>query len=202
MITVGLIGGVASGKSLVAECFRDLGACVMDVDRFGHDVLTAEDVIDELAGRWGDRVTTVDGKLDRSAIAGIVFGEAKSAKQELAFLESVTHPRIAGRIQGQLELLQQRGRHRVAILDAAVLLKAGWDQFCQRILFVDAPRELRLRRAVLRGLSEDQFLAREANQISVETKRQRADLVIDNSGPPQKTRQQVEEVWHSLAEIA
>ena len=202
MFTIGLIGGVASGKSHVGQCFRDLGACVLDVDRMGHEVLTMSDVVDTLHNRWGDRIKDAEARLDRAAVASIVFGDDESAETELAFLESVTHPHISAKIEVQIQAAQQRGRHRATVLDAAVLLKAGWDKYCDFIVFVDAPLELRRKRALLRGLSEAQFVSREANQWAVKAKRERADYVIDNSGPPQKTRQQVEQVWHSLPEIA
>ena len=82
------------------------------------------------------------------------------------------------------------------------MLKAGWDALCDRIAFVDAPVELRQKRALLRGLSLEQFRAREAAQLPVAAKKKKAHILIDNSGPPQNTFRQVEEVWHSLLQIA
>lgn len=203
MVTIGLVGGVASGKSLVAADFQKLGACVLDGDRVGHEVLLFDDVVKQLTARWGDRVLSEDGKLDRSSIAKIVFqGDPKSAEQELAFLESITHPEIEKQLRERISQVKSVGRFPVTVLDAAVMFKAGWDAMCDRIVFVDAPQELREKRAMLRGLESSQFAARDKAQMSVEEKKKRADIIIDNSGPPQKTFKQVQEVWQSLLQMA
>lgn len=202
MITIGLVGGVACGKSLVASHFQKLGACVLDGDRIGHDVLQMSSIQDQLLKRWGDRVQNDEGGLDRAAIAGIVFAEGDQAAQELAFLETLTHPEIGQRISVRLDQIKRVNRFPLAILDAAVMFKAGWDSMCDQIVLVDAPAELREKRAMLRGLSREQFCFREGMQTSLEEKRKLANLVIDNSGPPQQTFQLVEEVWQSLLQIA
>lgn len=202
MITIGLVGGVACGKSSVALRFQELGACILDGDRIGHEVLSLPRVQAALVARWGNRVLGEDGSLDRSSIARIVFAGTPESSEELSFLESVTHPEIGSQLAGLIAEIKQQGQHEVAVLDAAVMIKAGWDQLCDRIILVDAPRELRRKRAMLRGLGEAQFNSREAAQTPIEKKQERADIIIDNSGPPQKTMQQVEKVWHSLQQIA
>jgi dephospho-CoA kinase len=202
MITIGLVGGVACGKSSVALRFRELGACVLDGDRIGHDVLRLQRVQAALVERWGDHVLFEDGSLDRSIIARMVFAGTPESNEELRFLESITHPEIGSQLAERINEMKRQGHHKIVVVDAAVMMKAGWDQLCDRIIFVDAPREIRRKRAMLRGLGEEQFLAREAAQTPIEKKRERADIIIDNSGLPQKTRQQVEKVWRSLQQIA
>jgi dephospho-CoA kinase len=200
MITIGLVGGVASGKSIVALDFQKLGAFVLNGDQVGHEVLGVDSVIKKLVERWGSRVSQEQGQLDRSAIAKIVFG--KKSRRELKFLESVTHPEIEKRLTARLVQLEQLGRFQVAVLDAAVMLKAGWDSMCDQIVFVDAPLEIRERRAQLRRQNNQQLAAREAAQTTVGEKKKRADIIIDNSGSPQKTFKHVEKVWQSLLQIA
>ena len=202
MIVVGLVGGVASGKSSVALDFRKLGACILDGDRIGHEVLGLTEVKDRLIERWGDVILTDDGQIDRRKVAAIVFGDAADAQTNLNFLESITHPKIKQRLVDRLEQLRQSARFPLVVLDAAVMFKSGWDSLCSKIIFVDAPRELRIKRAQLRGLSVEQFEAREKAQMSTEKKKKRSDIVIDNSGRPQTTFNQVEEVWQSLLQIA
>ena len=202
MIILGLVGGVASGKSSVALDFQKLGGCILDGDRLGHEALNLDEVNKALVERWGDRILADTGELNRSAIAEIVFGESSEAKDALTFLESVTHPQIERRLNERLEQLRQMDRFPLVVLDAAIMFKAGWNSMCDQIVFVDAPRELRLKRAKLRGLTEEQFNARESAQLSVDEKKKRANIVIDNSGPPQNTFSQVEEVWHSLLQTA
>lgn len=196
MVSIGIVGGVASGKSLVASQLESLGARRIDVDRLGHEVLTDPNVKSALVGRWGPSVLNVDGEIDRRAVAAIVF--AQNGNQELEFLERITHPRIADRIRQTLEDWTQQGVVRVALLDAAVLLKAGWDVFCDKILYVDTPRPLRLERALARNWTQAQFDSREAAQRSLDSKRERADWVVDNSGSPEDTRTQLQAIWQSI----
>jgi dephospho-CoA kinase len=84
------------------------------------------------------------------------------------------------------------------VLDAPVMLEAGWHTLCNQIVFVDAPREVRLARAVARGWTETDFTAREAAQESLDVKRRHADAIIDNSGSAETTQAQVRRLWHSL----
>jgi dephospho-CoA kinase len=109
----------------------------------------------------------------------------------------LTHPLIGQRLQEQLAELHREGV-RAAVLDAPVMLKAGWDRMCQRIVFVDAPRDVRLARARQRGWTEADFAAREAAQESLEAKRSRADVTLDNSLTRQHLYAQVDRFWRSL----
>ncbi|MBI3836575.1 MAG: dephospho-CoA kinase, partial [Planctomycetia bacterium] len=95
------------------------------------------------------------------------------------------------------ELSQQKGVSAV-VLDVPLMFESGWNKFCDRIVFVDAPRELRRARALARGWTREDFDRREAVQESLETKRKLADLVIDNSGSPESAQAQIEHFWHSL----
>ncbi len=197
---IGLVGGVASGKSSVAEAFRRLGAAVLDADKAGYEVLCEPAVEEAARQRWGEAVFGADGHLSRAAVAARVFAPPPAGPLELEFLESVTHPRIAARLERQLRELQSSGRVRAIILDAPVMIKAGWNKFCNCIVFVEAPRAQRLERARLRGWSEKEFDHREAAQESLDAKRARADVVIDNSGSLDSTARQVESIWRQVVE--
>lgn len=194
---IGLLGGVASGKTLVAECLEALGAGRLDADRAGHEALRDPQVIAALEARFG-REVLVEGQLDRKAIATRVFAPPPAGPANLAFLESLTHPRIGEILMAQAEELTAAG-HELLVLDAAVMLKAGWHQLCDKVIFVDAPPEVRRRRAMTRGWSEAEFAAREGAQESLDEKRRHADFVIDNSGSPESTRAQVERLWPELS---
>ena len=196
---VGLLGGVASGKSIVAHQFAALGAEIIDGDQLGHIVLGEPDVIELLRQRWGTGVVDGDGRLDRREIARRVFSEPA----ELAYLEQVTHPRIRRLIQKRIEAIREQCRRlqcsQVVVLDAAVMLKAGWDVFCDSILYVDASPDTRKKRAIERGWTNQQFEQREAAQVSIEEKRRRSDIVIDNEGGLEQTYEQVLKAWKSLS---
>jgi dephospho-CoA kinase len=198
MHVIGILGGVASGKSAVARMFEQLGAIRLDADRAGHLVLERPQIQLALIDRWGNSIVGDDGQVDRRAIAAIVFGENNQAREELRFLERLTHPLIAECLQSQIETAATAGC-RAAILDAAVMLKAGWDQLCSLLVFVDVPLEERLRRAASRGWTVHEFEAREAAQWPVVEKRRRADRIIDNSRTLGETFEQVQAVWLTLS---
>jgi dephospho-CoA kinase len=201
MKTLGLLGGVASGKTLVAKKLQELGAIVLDADRAGHDVLRLPQVKEVARNRWGASIFATDGEnageIDRKRLASIVFAHSDEGRRELEFLEKLTHPKIGRRLQDQLGRIRQQGIQ-VAVLDAPVMLKAGWDRFCDRIWFIDAPYEMRLARAMARGWTEEEFRNRELAQEPVERKRELADLVLDNSKGIGYTHQQIERYWPSL----
>ena len=199
MIVIGILGGVASGKSAVSDRLRTLGAVVLDADRLGHEVLREPEVKEVLRRRWGETVFDAAGEVDRRKVAEIVFAATPQGEEELAFLEQLTHPRIGQRLRTQLEELNLAGA-RAAVLDAPVMLKAGWDRMCDCILFVDTPRQVRLARARQRGWTEAGFAAREAAQEPVEMKRSRAGTIIDNSSSWDHLYEQVDRFWRSVSE--
>lgn len=197
MQIVGLLGGVASGKSLIARQLCELGAGLLDGDRAGHEVLQLPEIERQVRQNWGDAVFGAEGRVNRKALGKIVFAPPPEGPRQLQRLEQLTHPEIGVRLHRQAEDLAREGR-KVAVLDAPVMLKAGWDKFCDRIVFVDAPREVRLARAIGRGWNQEDFAAREAAQESLEVKRAHADTMIDNSGSPESTEAQLKRLWHSL----
>jgi dephospho-CoA kinase len=196
MKTLGISGGVASGKSLVSGQLADLGALILDADRAGHEALRLPEVKAAARRRWGDAIFGNDGHIDRSKLARIVFATSPDSPKERKYLESLTHPEIGRRLAAQVEA--GKALSPLAVVDAALLFEAGWDKLCDCTAFVDAPRTVRLARAVQRGWTEEDFAAREAAQDSLESKRARADLIIDNSGSIEHTQAQVMRLWQSL----
>lgn len=221
MRVIGILGGIASGKSQVTRMLADLGCGVLDADRAGHEVLKQAEVQQTLRDRWGDAVFDENGRVDRQAVARIVFGDrtqksinTNSTKPnprethlpsesnpdaERAFLEQVTHGRIGELLGKQAEEFAATGRVKAIVLDAALLLEAGWDAMCDALVFVAAPRSARLQRALARGWTESEFDAREGAQETLEAKRQRADFEIDNSGDLEHLRGQVEHFWRTFS---
>jgi dephospho-CoA kinase len=196
---IGVTGGVASGKSFVARLLGQCGAEVIDVDRLGHEVLRLPDVEVAARQRWGDEIFSTSGQIDRRSLAQKVFAETAQGREELRYLESLTHPRILEFLGRGVEGLLLRGDAAAVVIDAPLLVEAGWNDFCDRVVFVDAPRAVRLARAIGRGWSEQDFAAREARQESCGVKRQLADLVIDNSGSEESTRARTERAWNELS---
>jgi len=153
---------------------------VIDADRIGHQVLREPDVLNSLRKTFGETVIR-DGAVDRGALARLVFGPESHHKESLSRLEAIVHPRI--REQIETDMATAEGRVDTVILDAAVLLEAGWNDLCHAVAFVETPEETRQERVLLnRGWTASQLAARESSQMSLEEKRQAADFVIDNSG--------------------
>jgi dephospho-CoA kinase len=195
MLIIGLAGGVASGKSFVANCFRELGAEHIDADEIGHRVLDQSNIQEQIVTRWGGGIID-QGKINRRQLAKIVFA-ADAPADELTKLEQITHPAIGEHVERQLQQFKQQGNVPAVVLDAPVMFRAGWDVFCDRIVFVDAPLSIRQKRAGERGWSEDELLRRESFQTPIEEKRRRATDMIDNSGTQSETKQQVQDLWNA-----
>ncbi|MEX2316151.1 MAG: dephospho-CoA kinase [Pirellulales bacterium] len=196
MKTIGLVGGIGSGKSLVAEMLRGLGAAVINADQIGHAVLAEDgDVRDALTRRWGSQILAADGSVDRAAVARRVFAAGAEGEADRRFLESLVHPKIRQRLASARDSLEAGGK-KVAVIDAALLFEAGWNQPTDLVVFVDAPRATRLERARKRGWADDEFAAREAAQWPVEEKSRRADVVIPNDGSQDDLQRAVQAFWN------
>ena len=193
MKIVGIIGGIGSGKSTAAELFRQLGAAVIDADDIGHQVLLLPEVKEAVQQRWGQTVFGNDGEIDRRALAAVVFTDEK----ELTYLKSLTHPLIAEEVHRQQEEHKQNDVP-FCLLDAPLLLESGWDHLVDLIVFVWAPAEIRWNRVKNRGWTESEWQQRESAQFSVEEKKSRADVILDNSGEAAFLQKQIEELVHDL----
>lgn len=198
MKVIGIAGGVASGKSLVTAQLAKLGAAVVDADKIGHEVLREEEVKQAVRQRWGDAVFDDSGEVSRKKIAEIVFAPPPSGPAELEQLEKIVHPKISDRLRLRFDELRSQPGADVAVLDAALMFKTGWDKYCDQILFVDADEQTRRERALSRGWNEETWKARESSQESLDAKRNRADMIIDNSRSQDETFQQVQQYWQDL----
>jgi dephospho-CoA kinase len=195
---IGILGGIASGKSFVARELQKRGAVLLSADEAGHEVLREPAVEHAAQERWGSNIFGPDGHIIRGRLADIVFAPSPDGARELAFLEQLTHPRISARLKPQLDQLLQDPQTKAVVLDAPVMIKAGWNKFCDTILFIEAPREQRVWRARQRGWSQEDFDRREAVQESLNAKRDLADVVIDNSASQEQSIAQIEKFWLSL----
>ena len=194
MLTIGLTGGIASGKSAVAAALARRGAVVFDADQIGHRVLQEPEVRDELVTRWGREILTPDGRVSRPAVADRVFGDTPEVTQERRFLEQSLHPRILERIKSEIRLLPDDAVPAV-VIDAPLLIESGWSAVCQVMLFVDTPRYKRQDRAESRGWTPEEFSRREAAQMPIEEKRRRSTHVIQNAGTLAELENEVDRFW-------
>ena len=186
---VGLIGGIGSGKSLVSALFAERGARVISGDALGHEALRQPDIKACAAKRWGPGVLTEQGEIDRKWLGTVVFANVG----ELRALEALVFPFIESRLREEVAKGRADPAFRLLLVDAAVMLEAGWDAVCDPLIFVHAPRAERLRRlAEQRGWGPAEVEARERAQWPLTDKVSRADYVVDNSGPARETARQID----------
>ena len=191
---VGLLGGIGSGKSAVASLFEKFGARAVDADRIAHGVLDDPTVRRTLVSWWGPEILR-GSRVDRAQVARRAFAsEAGTAR-----LNALVHPRIGRELRRKIALEKRRGG--VVVVEAALLLETGTDALCDVLVFVDAPRDVRRRRAVKRGWSASEWSRRERRQWSLRRKRKKAGYIIDNGGPKAATRRQVESILQEITRV-
>lgn len=196
---IGLTGGLGSGKSTVAAMLRALGAVVLDADAIVRDLQQpGTETFGEIVAAFGLTVVSPDGRLDRRALAGLVFRDHTMR----ARLNAIVHPRVRARIHGELEHLHQGlPQNAIVILDIPLLLDtAPRDAFpLAGIIVVDADEGTRVDRLVGSGvLTAEEARTRMAAQRPLVDKVAEADWVIDNRGDFEETRRQVERLWETL----
>jgi dephospho-CoA kinase len=195
---IGLVGGIGAGKSRVAATLARQGAWVLDADAIGHALLDQPPARSEVVRRFGAEILAPASgpdqprTVDRKALGTIVFGDP-SARRDL---EAILHPRMRRTFERAIARVARGGRHSAVVLDAAVLFEAHWDSLCDRVVFVDAPREQRLARlAASRDWSAEELAARESAQLPLAEKRARADLVLTNDASPESLDERTALLW-------
>ena len=191
MLRVGLTGGLASGKSTVAERLSELGAEVFDADRIVAELYTAGRPGEAAAwDLFGDAVFDDRGAVDRARLARLVFADPEKRRA----LESRIHPLVGTEIERRFADAERRGC-RMAVAEASQLLEANTEDRYDRVLLVVAPEEERIRRWVGRGGDPEDARRRVAAQIPPEEARRRATDVIVNDGTQEELEKNVDEVY-------
>ncbi|MEP7193240.1 MAG: dephospho-CoA kinase [Actinomycetota bacterium] len=190
MLRVGLTGGIGSGKSTVAERFRELGAVVIDADQLAREVVAAGSAgLAAVRRRFGDGVMAPDGSLDRAALGGIVFADARARKD----LEAITHPLIRARTRS---LVESQGRELIIVHDVPLLVELDLAAAYHLTVVVGADADIRVQRLTGgRGLTEVDARSRIAAQAGDDARRAAADTWLDNNGDVAGLRGQVDALW-------
>ena len=197
---IGILGGVGSGKSSVVRSVEGFRLHIVDADRIGHEVLTKPEIQSELRLAFGSQIFADTNTIERSQLAKLVFGESDESTANRTKLNEIVHPAIRKEILAQIDSASMDVD--AVILDAALLLEGGWDASCNWLIFVDTPRELRqLRVRQNRAWAVDELNLREASQISVAVKKDRADFIVDNSGSIESAAQQMKHVFESILSV-
>lgn len=192
---IGLVGAIGAGKSAAARCFAARGGHPIDADALGHEALRQPDIVAKLVEVWGEGIRKEDGSLDRRAIGRIVFADA-GARQRL---EDAVYPYIGARTQAEIAAAQVNPDVSFVVLDAPVLLEAGWGELVDALVYVDAPRELRLARLAARsGWDDAELTRREGAQWPADEKKRLARAVIVNDAGLGELQEQVDRVLAAL----
>lgn len=183
---IGIVGGIGAGKSEVARAFEKLGCIVTDSDALARDILNRPEIAAELAAWWGPSIRAGDGRVDRRAVARLVFSDPAQRRR----LENMVHPLIRAARQETIRRARSAGAPGV-VVDAPLLFEAGVDKECDAVVFVEAPYASRLARVEnARGWNKSELEARESVQMSLDEKRRRADHVMNNAGDLSDLQQQ------------
>ena len=195
MKVIGLTGGICSGKSTVSQFLAELGATIIDADKIGHEVFKPDtEVWCEVVDAFGKQVVAANGTIDRKKLGTIVFGNPEAR----AKLNQIMHPRIYDLVKAQLEEYR-RQRLSVVILEAPLLLEAGWTSLVDEVWVTTASEDSVLKRLRERtGLSEAESKARIRSQLPMEERTRYADVVIDTDCDVDKLKAKVKELWRRL----
>ncbi len=195
-IVVGLTGSMASGKSTVASRLKELGAHIIDADAIGHMIIEkGRPAWKEIVEEFGTGILLKDGSIDRKKLGEVVFRD----REKLERLNAITHPRILEEIERRIALIEKSSPRAIIVIDAALLIEAGFHRRADIIVVVTATEEQKIQRAMKKfSLTEDAVRRRLLAQMRQEEKLSYADFVIDNSRSLEETIREVENLYRKL----
>jgi len=201
MLTIGLTGGIGSGKSTVAKMLAELGAPVIDADKVGHAIYAPDGpAYPEMVEAFGKEILAEDGTIDRKKLGPIVFADPNALKR----LNSIVHPKMFVRMREMVGEMRGRGETRPIVIEAAILIEANWQPLCDEIWLVTASRDHVVERVERdRGMKPEQTEARIRAQLSDDERRKHATAVITNDATLDDLRATMTRLWHeALARAA
>lgn len=198
-LLLGVTGGIASGKTTVANMLAELGAPIVDFDLIARKVVEpGRPALKEIVDYFGTQVLREDGTLDRKKLSEIVFRDTEKRKK----LESFIHPRMGEEVLRQVNALAQEDPNAIIQMVVPLMIELNLQYQCHKLLVVYIPEEMQIQRLMERdGITRDQAAAMLKSQLPIEEKLGYADFVIRNHGSLEETRKQVEELWERLKKI-
>ncbi|MEC8072858.1 MAG: dephospho-CoA kinase [Pseudomonadota bacterium] len=195
---IGLTGGIASGKSTVATTLQSWGAYVIDADKLGHRAyVKGTDAFHKVVAQFGEDIVGADGEVDRRALGAKVFGEGGSLKQ----LTDIVWPAIYDMAAAEIKQNLDSNPNTVVVLEAAVLIEAGWQSLVDEIWVTTVDPSTAIERASARdGVDADAVQARIDAQLSNAERTAEAAVVIDNSADEPQLLAQLKNHWKNLQE--
>lgn len=196
MKVIGLTGGIGSGKSTVSRFLAELGAVVIDADKVGHQAfLPGTKLWQEVVAAFGEGVLGAGGEIDRKKLGEVVF----NSPELRSCLNEIMHPAMYDMVKAQIDDYRRRGVA-VVVLEAPLLIEAGWTPLVDEVWVTVAPEETVLKRLERRsGMSGADSLARIRSQLATEERIKHADVVINTDCTLDELRAKVKELWQKLA---
>lgn len=196
MTVIGLTGGIASGKSTVAQLLGAMGAAIVDGDRLGHRVYEpGTQGFEKVVNAFGHDLVAADGTIDRRVLGGKVFGSPDERKR----LEGIVWPEIRRLAIEEFKRLKKENKDRHIVFEAAVLIEADWIDLVDEVWVVSVRPEIAIERLRERnGLTAEQAQARLDSQLSNKEREKHADVKIDNSETLEQMRARVDRAWKAL----
>jgi dephospho-CoA kinase len=197
-LTIGLTGGIASGKSTVTGMIRELGIPVIDADQVARDVVkVGEEAYAQIVATFGQDILQANGEIDRAKLGAIVFHNEQERKK----LNAIVHPAVRRRMMAKKEAYVQSGAKTI-VLDIPLLFESELTHFIDKVIVVYVDDEVQLERLMKRnGFSKEEALARIRSQLPLREKVKKADAVINNNGTVEETKQQLLQIltkWDAL----
>lgn len=195
MLIIGVTGNIGSGKSTVCQILAKLGATIIDADKLAHEAYKPySQTWQELISAFGKDIVKADGEIDRQELGQIVFSDSNALTQ----LNQIVHPEAYCMAQERIEICR-RQKAKAIVVEATLLLEAGWTDLVNKVWLVVAPDDMvTLRLTQHKEISEAQILARLKSQMSAEEKMKHADEVIYNDGDISQLEARVTELWDKL----
>jgi dephospho-CoA kinase len=193
VLTIGLTGGIGSGKSEASGILRELGALVIDADIVGHETYrSGQTAWDEIVEAFGDEVIGSDGEIDRRELGKIVFDDPGSLKR----LTDIVWPKIREGLKDRMAGERDGGDTEILVVEAAVLFEAGWENLFDEIWVVTAPEKNVLERLERqRNQKPEQTRARVRSQMTNEQREKRADVMVRNEEDRAALAATVKQLW-------
>lgn len=188
---IGLTGGIASGKSTVSRMLKERGALIVDADQISREiVMPGSPVLQQIAEAFGSDILQGDGTLDRKRLGAIIFADDDKRRT----LNAIMHPPIRARMMQQMNEYETAYPQRLVVADIPLLYESNLQHMFEEVVVVYVPETVQIKRLMQRdGISEEHAKERIASQMPLSDKRERADVVIDNSRSLEDTEKQVDQ---------
>lgn len=192
---IGILGGIASGKSTVAGQLESMGCAVIDADRIAKDFLHSDEVKKLIHAKFGDAVFDSSGNVDKPKLSQAVFDDPASVQA----INEIIHPRVMARTELLIEQYQADPGIIAVVLDIPLLMEVGWEKRCDKLIFVACDERIRLQRAAQKGVFDEKLLKKRENfQISLDNKRKISHYILNNNDNLSELTKQISEIFPAL----